>query len=121
MTTLAEAYERGVRDAIRHCHNSVITEPEELAGYMEQHNVLIGLSRLENPYKDGEPEYRGGKITPASENRAEEAVVDILYRQLQATLPGMPQVREGDRGRTLGSWAEEIVAAVRAVERDTGD
>jgi hypothetical protein len=113
MTTLAEAYERGVKDAMRHCHNSVIVP----------YSVLIGLSRLENPYKDEdeEPEYRGGKITPASENRAEEAVVDILYRQLQATLPGMPQVRDGDRGRTLGSWAEEIVAAVRAVERDTGD
>ncbi len=47
------------------------------------------------------------KLTPS-----EQAVVHILYRQLQAA-QNLPGVMESDKGRNLGEWAKEIVDAVR--------
>lgn len=48
---------------------------------------------------------------------AEQAVVHILHRQLQWSYPEpLPGALESDKGRTLGDWAQEIVAAVLASE-----
>lgn len=47
---LAVAWDEALTAAMGHCSAQVITEGGELDGYMEQHSVLIGLSKLENPY-----------------------------------------------------------------------
>lgn len=40
-----------ITTAMSHLSANVIDEPEELAGYIEQHNAIIGLAKKRNPYE----------------------------------------------------------------------
>lgn len=47
----AEAWDAAIGAAIDHDRLGVIDEPEEIAGYIDQHWALIGKAKMVNPYR----------------------------------------------------------------------
>ena len=49
------AWDEGREAVIRYSLKHVKNEPEEIAGYIDQHVVGIGGSKLDNPYRKERP------------------------------------------------------------------